>query len=226
MTIFRPSSLIAFSGRYRPVLREDLERSARDDVDDPVFPYPHLKATLTSWQSIQDVAGASKYEVVEDARKMLRLVWSTREPREYAGFCGVTAAVAHVRPSSRGPGAILIPGSIGEEPLKPTVSTVLPSSRGPVAIRVPGSRVEEHVIPTASTLRPSSRGPGAICVPGCRGEEVTSALGAPWPAPGSGVLPVSATSGMGSSSMPPFGSQLVRKVPGWHPLGFLVGLGP
>ena len=198
MTIFRPSSLIAFSGRYRPVLREDLERSARDDVDDPVFPYPHLKATLTSWQSIQDVAGASKYEVVEDARKMLRLVWSTREPREYAGFCGVTAAVAHVRPSSRGPGAILIPGSIGEEPLKPTVSTVLPSSRGPVAIRVPG----------------------------CRGEEVTSALGAPWPAPGSGVLPVSATSGMGSSSMPPFGSQLVRKVPGWHPLGFLVGLGP
>ena len=31
-------------------MREDLERSARDDIKDPVFTYPHLKANLTSWE--------------------------------------------------------------------------------------------------------------------------------------------------------------------------------
>ena len=52
----RHSSLIVF--RFRPVLREDLERSARNDIEDPVFPYPHLKATLTFWESLLDVVGA------------------------------------------------------------------------------------------------------------------------------------------------------------------------
>ena len=122
--MFRHSSIIVAIGRFRPVLREDLERSARDDIEDPVFPYPHLKVTLTSWESTQDVADASKDEVVEDAREMLRRVSSTREPRAYPGFRGVAATVAHVRPSSRGPGAIRIPGSGGEEPVKLTVSTV------------------------------------------------------------------------------------------------------
>ena len=39
-------------------MHEDLERSARDDVEDPVLPYPHRKATLTSWESLLDVAVA------------------------------------------------------------------------------------------------------------------------------------------------------------------------
>ena len=30
--------LIVFSRRFRPVGREDFERSARDDIEDPVFP--------------------------------------------------------------------------------------------------------------------------------------------------------------------------------------------
>ena len=77
-------------------MREDLERSARNDVEDPVFPYPHLKATLTSWELIQDVAGVSKDEVVDDARKMLRRVSSRREPRAYPRFRGVAATVAHL----------------------------------------------------------------------------------------------------------------------------------
>ena len=50
--------MIVFSGRFQPVLREDLGRSARDDIEDPVFPYPHLKVTLISWESLLDVAGA------------------------------------------------------------------------------------------------------------------------------------------------------------------------
>ena len=103
---------------------EDLERSTRDDLEHHLFPYPHLKATITSSESLLDVVGASKDEVVEDAREMLRRVSSTREPRAYPGFRGVAATVAHVRPSSRGPGAIRIPGSGGEEPVKLTVSTV------------------------------------------------------------------------------------------------------
>ena len=57
MTTFRHSSLIVFSGKFRPV-REGIERSARDDIEDPVFPYPHLKVTLISWESLLDVAGA------------------------------------------------------------------------------------------------------------------------------------------------------------------------
>ena len=80
-------------------MREDLEWSARDDIEDSVFPYPHFKATLTSWESIQDVAGASKGKGVEDAREILRLVSSAREPRAHPGFHGVASTVAHVRPS-------------------------------------------------------------------------------------------------------------------------------
>ena len=41
-------------------MRKDLERSAHDDPEGPVFPYTHLKATLTSWESRLDVVGASK----------------------------------------------------------------------------------------------------------------------------------------------------------------------
>ena len=80
MTTFRHSSLIVATGRLRPVMREDFERSARDDLEDPVFPYPHLKATLTSWESLLDAVGASKDEVVEGAREFLRQVLSTRRP--------------------------------------------------------------------------------------------------------------------------------------------------
>ena len=42
--------MIVASGSFRPVLRKDLDRSARVDREDPVFPYPLLKATLTSWE--------------------------------------------------------------------------------------------------------------------------------------------------------------------------------
>ena len=59
-----------YSVRFRPVLREDLELGASDDIKGPVLPYPHLGATITSWESLLDVAGASKDEVVEDARGM------------------------------------------------------------------------------------------------------------------------------------------------------------
>ena len=60
-------------GSFRPVSCEDIERSTRDDLEDLVFPYPHLKTTLTSRESLLDldVVGASKDEVVEDAREML-----------------------------------------------------------------------------------------------------------------------------------------------------------
>ena len=50
------------------VLREDLERSARDDLEDPAFPYPHLKATFTSWKSLFEAVGFSKNDIVENAR--------------------------------------------------------------------------------------------------------------------------------------------------------------
>ena len=59
MTIFRHSFLILYGERFRQVLREDLERSAGDDLEGPVFPYPHLKTTLTSWEPLLDVLGAS-----------------------------------------------------------------------------------------------------------------------------------------------------------------------
>ena len=31
-------------------MREDLGRSARDDIEDPVLPYPHLKVTFSCWE--------------------------------------------------------------------------------------------------------------------------------------------------------------------------------
>ena len=46
---FRHYPLIVNSGRFRPVLREELDRRTRDDIESLVFPYPHLKPTLTSW---------------------------------------------------------------------------------------------------------------------------------------------------------------------------------
>ena len=52
-------------------MREDLERSARVVREGPVFPYPHLKATLISSVSLLDMAGASKDEVGEDAHRNL-----------------------------------------------------------------------------------------------------------------------------------------------------------
>ena len=60
-------------------------------------------------------------------------------------------------------------------------------------------------------------------VPGSRGKEATSAE---WSVLGSCALPVSAIGEMGSSNVPPLDSQLVRKVPGWRPLGFVFGVGP
>ena len=169
------------------------------------------------------MVGASKDEVVEDGCEMLRLVSSAREPRALPGSRGGAPTAALVRSSSRGPGAIRIPSFGGEERVKPTVSTVRPSSRGPGAIRTPGSRGEKYVIPAVSTLRPSSRGPGAIRVPGSRGEEATPASGAQWSVPESDVLPVSTIGGIGSANVPPLGSQLVRKFPGWRPLGLMFG---
>ena len=62
-------------------MREDLERSARDDPGGPAFPYPHLKATLTSREPGLGVVGVSKDKVVDDAREKFRLVSSTRGPR-------------------------------------------------------------------------------------------------------------------------------------------------
>ena len=63
--------MIVAIGRFRPVLRDDLERSARGDLEDPLFPYPHLKATLTSWESLLDAVGASKGDVAEGALEVL-----------------------------------------------------------------------------------------------------------------------------------------------------------
>ena len=56
-------------------------------------------------------------------------------------------------------------------------------------------------------------------MPGFRCKKATSAPGVQWSVRGSDVLPVNTIGGMGSSNVPPFGIQLVRKVPGWRPLG-------
>ena len=126
-------------------MREDLESSTRDDLAGPVFPYPHLKATLTSWESRLDVAGAPKDEIVEDAREMLRLVPSTRGPRAFRSsvFRGGEATAALVRPSSRGLliGAVRIPSSAGEEQ---TVAAMRPFSQGPRVLPTPGSGGKEQ----------------------------------------------------------------------------------
>ena len=153
-------------------MREDLERSARDDPGGPAFPYPHLKATLVSWESLLDVVGASKDEIVEDAREMLRLMSSTRRPRACrpSGSRGGEATAALVRPSSRGPRTIRVPSFAGKEP---TVVAMRASSRGPGVRRTPGSGGEEHVETTVSTMRPSSLGPRAIRIPTSGGEEPT-----------------------------------------------------
>ena len=55
--------------------------------------------------------------------------------------------------------------------------------------------------------------------PGPGGKEVAPAPRAQRSVYGSGVLPVSAIGGMGSSNVPLLASQLVRKLPGWRPLG-------
>ena len=41
-------------------MRENFERSTRDDLEDAVFAYPYLKTALTSWESLLDAAGALK----------------------------------------------------------------------------------------------------------------------------------------------------------------------
>ena len=51
-------------------MREGLERSARVDLEGPVFPYLDLNAFLSSWESLLDMVVASKYEVGEDAQHM------------------------------------------------------------------------------------------------------------------------------------------------------------
>ena len=138
MTTFRHSSLIAAAGRFRPIMREDVERSTRDDLRDPVFPYPHLKATLTSWESFPDAVGASNGEVVEDAREFIRYVLSTRSPRAFyllGSRCG-EAFVAHGQSSSWGPEPICSPRFGGEGP---TVTPVRATSRGLGVLRTPGS---------------------------------------------------------------------------------------
>ena len=138
MTTFRHLSLIAAAGRFRPIMREDLERSTRDDLRDPVFPYPHLKATLTSWESFLDAVGASKGEVVEDARDFIRQVLSTHSPRAFYLFgsrCG-EAFVALGRSSSRGPDPICSPRFGGKGP---TVAPVRPTSQGLGVLRPAGS---------------------------------------------------------------------------------------
>ena len=56
-------------------------------------------------------------------------------------------------------------------------------------------------------------------MPGSRGEGAMPAPGTQRSVHGSGVHPVRAIGGMGSANIPPVGSQLVRKVPGWRPLG-------
>ena len=105
-------------------MREDLERSARDDIEDPVFPYPHLKAILTPWESIQDVAGASKDDVVGRRTRNVttsvvyaattRVSWFPR-CSGYGGTCP---------PVFAGTRSDTHTWSGGEEPIKPTVSTV------------------------------------------------------------------------------------------------------
>ena len=76
------------------------------------FPYPHFKATLTSWESRLDVVGASKYEVLEDTRGMVRLVLFTRGPRVCCtpGAPGREDTVVTIRPSSRESGAVSVSG--------------------------------------------------------------------------------------------------------------------
>ena len=90
-------------GTFRPALRKDLERSARNDIEGPVFPYPHLKANLISSESRLHVVGASKNEVVEHECEILRRVLCSREPR---AFCasrsrGREDTAVLVQPSSR-----------------------------------------------------------------------------------------------------------------------------
>ena len=63
-------------------------------------------------------------------------------------------------------------------------------------------------------------------MPGFRCKKATSAPGVQWSVRGSDVLPVNTIGGMGSSNVPPFGIQLVRKVPGWRPLGLVLGADP
>ena len=48
------------SGRFRPALCGDLEQDTHDDLEGPVLPYPHLKATLTSWQVTSGRGGCLK----------------------------------------------------------------------------------------------------------------------------------------------------------------------
>ena len=54
MTICRHSSLVVYSGKFRPVLREELERSTRDDLEGPLFPYHRLpKLSLVALSSLE-----------------------------------------------------------------------------------------------------------------------------------------------------------------------------
>ena len=155
-------------GTFRPALRKDLERSARNDIEGPVFPYPHLKANLISSESRLHVVGASKNEVVEHECEILRRVLCSREPRAFcaARSRGREDTAVLVQPSSREAGAIRILRRGGKEP---TVSAMRLSSRGPRLLCTRGSGGKEYVKTMVSTMRLYSRGPGAIRAPGSRG---------------------------------------------------------
>ena len=190
-----------------------------------MFRYPHLKATLTSCESLLDLVGASKDEVGEGARGKFRLVSFRRGPRVLCtpGASGGEATAVVMRSSSRRPGAASMPGAGGEEP---TAAERRPYSRGPGTVHIPGAGGKQRVVSMVSTRGPSSRGPGAVRIPSAGGEGVTLSPGRRWSVPGSDVLPVSAIGRMGTSNAPPLGSQLVRKVPGWRPLGLESGADP
>ena len=87
-------------------------------------------------------------------------------------------------------------------------------------LRTPGPGSKQ---PTVTATRPFSRRLGVRCVPGSRGKGETPAPGAQRSVYGCDVLPVSAIGGLESSSVPSLASQLVRKVPGWRPLGLELG---
>ena len=67
-------------------MREDLERSDCVVLEEPVFPYPHLKETTTPWESLLDMVGVSKDEVGE-VRKITTSVVDARTKSARHSWC-------------------------------------------------------------------------------------------------------------------------------------------
>ena len=159
-TIFRHFFLCCAQRGFRPVLCENLERSARNDLEGPVFLYLHLKATLTSGESRLDMAGASKdvlNSVVYAGTKSVLSIWFPR----WGGY-GCTCAT-------------IFAGTGRDTHTKdPTAAAMQPSSLRPEVLRTPGSGGKEHVETTVSTTQPSSRRPEAIRIPSSGGKEPSS----------------------------------------------------